>query len=83
MQQFNQRQFNIFTGAIPGGGGRASGWKPLFFLGLALVFFALLIVSRPELLVYLIAGGIFFLGFSVLGVSLTLRRMEKQSKYQP
>jgi len=84
MEQFNQGPnrggFTYFSN-IQGGPGRAglgqTGWRGLFFIGIMLVLFALLMIAKPELLVYLISSIVMMLGFSIIGVSLTLRKISR------
>jgi hypothetical protein len=80
MDEFNQGGFSYFS---KGGSGprvvglNKAGWKGLFFVGVCLVLFALLMIAKPELLVYLISSAVMMLGFSIIGVSLTLRKISR------
>ncbi len=50
-----------------------TAWLPIFFLGLGLVLFGIVVLLHPELLAYLFAGFLIFVGVGIISMSLALR----------
>lgn len=61
------------------GGGPQIGRASFFSLGCTLIGLGLLLVWKPELLAYLIAGFMIVSGVVFLGFGWTLRRVERNS----
>lgn len=65
---------NIHTQTPP------SAWWVIMAPGLLLVFMALAILIWPELLAYMVATAMLFLGLALAGWGWSLRRVEKQMR---
>jgi uncharacterized membrane protein YqjE len=65
---------NLHTQAPP------SAWWLIMAPGLLLIFMALAILIWPELLAYMVAFAMLFVGLALAGWGWTLRRAEKQMR---
>lgn len=57
----------------------SGGWSLVMAPGLFLTFMALAILIWPELLAYLVAGVLLFVGITLIGWSLALRQAERRT----
>lgn len=56
-----------------------SGWSMIMAPGLFLTLMALAILVWPELLAYMVAGVLLFIGVMLIGWSLALRQAERRT----
>lgn len=53
-------------------------WRTLFFAGVLVVLFGILVIFVPEILVFIIASILLFIGFFLITISLQIRAYEKK-----
>jgi len=49
-------------------------WMFPILIGITLILFGVLVLVMPELLAFLVAFGVIFAGFSLIGLGLSLKR---------
>ena len=64
---------NSLKVSVINSGSGTSAWLSIFFLGLGLVLFGMIVLLHPELLAYLFAGFLIFVGVGVISMSFALK----------